>query len=141
MSEVDFLNEMGFKTDGASDSLINAMFGAYIGLTIVGFIAAIFLIVCTWIMFKKANEPGWGAIVPFYNSYLLFKITFGNGWLFLLLLIPFVNVIVAIILNFKLAEVYGHGIGFGFGLLFLTVIFYGILAFGKSEYVGIKKEA
>lgn len=31
-------------------------------------------IVGMWLTFKKANEPGWAAIIPFYNSYILYKI-------------------------------------------------------------------
>jgi hypothetical protein len=38
---------------------------------------------------------------------------------------------------FQLAKVFGKGTGFGFGLLLLPFIFYPILAFGKSEYVGV----
>ena len=37
---------------------------------------------------------------------------------------------------FNLAQVFGRGIGFGFGLLFLAPIFLMILGFGNAEYVG-----
>ena len=95
---------------------------------------AIFMIVSMWKIFEKAGEPGWGAIVPFYSSYLEFKIAFGNGWYFLLLLIPIVNIVFSIMLPFKMAKAFGKGVGFGFGLLFLSIIFYPILAFGDAEY-------
>ncbi|MCR4605009.1 MAG: DUF5684 domain-containing protein [Eubacterium sp.] len=36
----------------------------------------------------------------------------------------------------KLGKAFGKGGGFGAGLFFLTPIFLGILAFGKSEYIG-----
>ncbi|MBE5923298.1 MAG: signal peptidase I [Lachnospiraceae bacterium] len=94
------------------------------------------MLVCEWKIYSKAGEPGWAVIVPFYNLYVLFKIAMGNGWLFLLMLVPFVNFVVAIIMIFKLSSAFGHGVGFGFGLLFLPVIFIPILAFGSSEYVG-----
>ena len=96
---------------------------------IISIAIVVFMIVCLWKVFKKAGEPGWGAIVPFYDLYLEFKIAFGNGWFFLFLLIPF-----AIMLPFKMAKAFGKGVGFGFGLLFLSIIFYPILAFGDAKY-------
>ena len=67
---------------------------------------------------------------------MLYKIAFGNGWYFLTLVIPIVNLVFGIMLYFKLAKAFGHGAGFGFGLLFLNPIFILILAFDSSEYVG-----
>ncbi len=95
-------------------------------------------ILAMWFIFKKAGQGGWKALIPIYNIYTLVKIVDGNGWKFLLLLIPFVNFVYLIILNFRIAKAYGKGIGFGFGLLFLPTIFQLILAFGKAEYVGPK---
>ncbi len=89
-----------------------------------------------WKLFTKAGKPGWAAIVPFYNSYCLFDIAWGSGWLFLLTFVPCVNFVVMIILYFKIAKAYGQGTGFGFGLLLLPYVFFPILGFGKSEYVG-----
>ena len=31
-----------------------------------------------WKVFVKAGKPGWGAIVPFYNTYCLFEMSFGD---------------------------------------------------------------
>ena len=92
-----------------------------------------------WKIFTKAGKPGWAAIVPFYNIYTEFEIAGMNGWMFLLLLIPFVNFIVMIMLYLKLAKAFGKGTGFGIGLIFLNFIFTLILAFGSAEYVGEEK--
>lgn len=87
-------------------------------------------------IFKKAGESGIAAFVPIYSTYILFKIAYGNGTRMFRLLIPFYNIFVMIGLHFKMAEVFGKGTGFGFGLWFLPVIFYGILGFGNSSYLG-----
>lgn len=113
-----------------------AMAGAMMIYYIIVLAIAIVCYVGLWKMFVKAGRPGWAAIVPFYNYYCLFEMAFGNGWLFLLLLVPCVNYIFLIILSFKLASAFGRGVGFGFGLLFLTPIFYMILGFGEAEYIG-----
>ena len=98
---------------------------------------AIFCLVCCWAIFEKAFEHGWGALIPFYSNYLYFKITWGNGWKFLLLLIPIANFVFAIITMVKLAKAFGKSGGFAVGLIFLSVIFYCILAFDQSEYAGV----
>ena len=36
-------------------------------------VIAVWTIICRWRMFQKAGLPGWGAIIPFYNIYLRFK--------------------------------------------------------------------
>ena len=87
---------------------------------------------------KKAGKPGWAAIVPFYNLYVLFEIAWGKGLLFLLTLIPLANLVVMIILWVKLAKAFGKGGGFAVGLVFLNLIFTCILGFGKAKYVGPK---
>ena len=62
-----------------------------------------------------------------------------NGWMFLLLLIPIVNIIVAIMLYVNLAKAFGKSTGFAIGLIFLNFIFMLILAFSSAEYVGNQK--
>ncbi len=97
---------------------------------------SVFMIVAMWKLFAKAGKPGWACIVPLYNTYCLFDIAFGNGWMFLLCLVPCVNFVFFIMLYFKLAKAFGQGVGFGFGLLFLNPIFVAILGFGNAEYIG-----
>lgn len=98
-------------------------------------------IAAMWILYNKAHEEGWAAIVPFYNTYVLFKLTWGSGWLFLLLLIPIANIVIYIITMVKLAQVFGKGGGFACGLIFLNTIFICIMAFDdKIQYVGINGE-
>lgn len=104
----------------------------------VTLVISVLSIVAMWIIFKKAGQAGWKCLIPIYNTYTLVKIVDGNGWKFLLLLIPIVNIIYAIMLVFRMAKSFGKGLGFGFGLLFLNTIFMLILAFGKAQYVGPK---
>lgn len=98
-------------------------------------------IAAMWILFTKAHEEGWASIVPFYNMYVASKITWGSGWLFLLLLIPIADIVIWIITMVKLAQVFGKGGGFACGLIFLNTIFECIIAFDNSiQYVGINGE-
>ena len=109
--------------------------------TLLTLAIAVLGIVAMWKIFTKAGEPGWAAIIPFYNLYVLFKITWGSGWKFLLLLIPIANIVIAIITMVKLAKAFGKGGGFAVGLIFLSIIFYCILAFDDSGYLGVPEKA
>ena len=86
-------------------------------------------------IFEKADIPGWISLIPIVNIYFMFKLAWGKGWIALLLLIPFVNIIVHIILAFKLAHAFDKGFIFALGLMIFTPIFALILGFGSSEYV------
>ncbi|MDI9469997.1 MAG: DUF5684 domain-containing protein [Bacillota bacterium] len=91
-------------------------------------------IIAIWRIFTKAGQPGWAAIIPLYNLYTFFKITWGNGWFFLLMLIPLVNIVIMILTMVKLAQAFGRGGGFAAGLIFFSFIFMLILAFGQTYY-------
>jgi hypothetical protein len=103
-------------------------------LIVVAF--AILTYVADWIIFTKADHPGWASLIPFYNLYVVLKIVGRPGWWLILFFIPFVNIIVAIIVAIDMSKSFGHGGGFALGLIFLGPIFHWILAFGDSQYKG-----
>lgn len=96
----------------------------------------ILIIAACWKVFTKAGHPGWAAIIPFYNIYIWCKIVGRPAWWIILMLIPFVNFIIAMILSIDLAKSFGKGVGFGLGLAFLGIIFWPILGFGSAQYQG-----
>ena len=59
---------------------------------ILELIATILSLVGSWMVYKKMGRQGWEGIVPIYNTYVLCQELYGNGWKFLLLLIPFYNI-------------------------------------------------
>ena len=113
----------------AAGAVITSYFAA-------GLIMSLLVIFGMWKLFKKAGEPGWTSLIPIVNTYKLYKIGWGSGWIFLLGLIPIVNTIADIILCVKLSKAFGRGILFAVGLMVLPSIFYIILGFGDSVYVG-----
>ena len=110
-------------------------------VSIVSLALGVLMIVALWVIFRKAGKPGWAAIVPFYNQYVQFEITWGSGWRFLMLLIPLYNIILGIQTQVKLAKAFGKGGGFAVGLIFLPYVFYPILAFGGAAYQGVSGKA
>lgn len=101
----------------------------------------IFMIVVMWKIFVKANQPGWGCIIPFYNLYLMLKIAGKPGWWLIWFFIPIANIIVGIIVTIDFAKAFNKGAGFAVGLIFLPIIFYPILAFGSAAYQGLSAPA
>ena len=94
------------------------------------------VIIGLWKAFEKAGHPGWAAIIPIYNVYIMTKIAGRPGWWVLLLFIPLLNIAIAIILSIDIAKAFGKGTGFGLGLAFLGFIFWPILGFGDARYQG-----
>jgi hypothetical protein len=96
----------------------------------------IFLIAAMWKVFTKAGQPGWAVLIPIYNLYILCKVAGRPGWWLILMLIPFVNFIIAIILNVDTAKKFGSGVAFAIGLILLPFVFWPILGFGSAQYQG-----
>jgi hypothetical protein len=100
------------------------------------FAPAILSIIAMWKVYAKAGQPGWAAFVPFYNLYIQLKMVGRPGWWLLLYFVPLVNLVIAIMVTVELARVFGKGVGFALGLIFLPFIFWLILGFGDARYAG-----
>lgn len=137
------------------DSAVEGVLAGF--FVIIGIFVLIALIVCllkvigTWRILSKANQPGWGAIIPFYNTYLLCKISGVNPWWIVICLfssilnvIPIIGTLACgaisiyfmILLNVSLARSFKKDDSFAIGLILLAPIFYLILGCGSSKYEG-----
>ena len=96
----------------------------------------LFILVAYWLLYEKAGEPGWVSLIPFYNLYVFNTMAGKPGWWLILWILPFVNVVIAILVCIALAEKFGKGVGYGLGILFLGFIFIPLLAFGDAVYEG-----
>lgn len=114
----------------------SAGLGFAVVLLLLVLVIAVVVIAGTWKVFTKAGQPGWAAIVPFYNQYILCKIVGRPGWWVILLLIPYLNIIFIIIIMLDLAKSFAKGVGFAVGLILLGFIFMPILGFGSAQYQG-----
>ncbi len=108
-----------------------ALLGAYLIFVLA---IAVVMLISMWKIFSKAGQPGWAILVPIYNMITLLKVVRKPVWWILLMLIPFVNFIIIILVYLELAKVFGKDTGFGLGIVFLPIIFLPMLAFSNSEY-------
>ena len=99
--------------------------------------------------FRMAWGNGWMFIAPLAASLIsgiacvcmVFGIIVGNavvsfGMFFVIAAALITEFVIYIMAIHKLSKAFGHGVGFTLGLLFLPIIFYIILGFGSSKYVG-----
>ena len=88
-------------------------------------------------LFPKAGYPRWAALVPGYNVYILVVgvARLSTLW-FVLILIPPLQIIAAILVNVEVARRFGRSESFGLGLTLLGFVFYPLLGFDRSEYLG-----
>ncbi|MCC8059594.1 MAG: DUF5684 domain-containing protein [Clostridiales bacterium] len=134
------------------------IFAAAIGAVLV--LAVIWYIlqaIAYWKIFTKAGEPGWKSLIPIYNLYTQYKITWDTHMYWLLLIcsglavyfsgshgflsyigsaLSLVTMVINLISTWKYSRAFGHGVLFALGLLFFAPVFQLILGFGSSEYVG-----
>ena len=97
----------------------------------------VLIVAIMWKVFAKAGQPGWAALVPFYNSWILItEICKKEPLWFILSLFPFVNIIASWVICQELARKFGKSDAFGIGLFFLGPIFLAMLAFGDARYEG-----
>jgi hypothetical protein len=121
-------------------AVIMAVMAAF---SMVFFVAGILMLVAGWKIYAKAGQPGWAVLIPIYNVIVFLRVV-GLAWYWiffpLVVLIPILGLFAylawAIWLNHRLSVRFGQGVGFTIGLVLLSPIFWLILAFGSSKYVG-----
>lgn len=129
-----------YSTSYADNS--SAAAGAFAGLAAFGVVfwiicmaIAVVQIVAMWKLFKKAGRPGWASIIPVYNYIVLIQVAEAPMWyLALVFLVAPVGLLMTYI---KVAEKFGKSAGFGVLIWFFPFVGLPILAFGKSQYLGM----
>ena len=118
-------------------SNINQFFIFWIVLGVIGLVLILLTLFSLSKVFKKANMSGIAAWIPIYNIMILVEIANLPKIYVLLMLIPFVNLYFYFKLCATITKMFKKKDTFVFGLFFFPFIFYPILAFSDSEYIGI----
>ncbi|MEI7891688.1 MAG: DUF5684 domain-containing protein [Myxococcales bacterium] len=105
-----------------------------VGGLLVQVVLTVLMIAALWKVFTKAGEPGWAAIVPIYNFFVMLKIAGKPAWWIVLMFIPIANFIVLILVAMSIAKNFNKSGGFGIGLALLPIVFYPLLAFGDAQF-------
>lgn len=121
-------------TNGSSADAGIGIVGTIIYLAII-----VLMIASIWKVFAKAGKPGWASIIPIYNLIVMLEIAGRPLWWIILMLVPIVNLVIAIMLYIDIAKAFGKGAGFAIGMILLPFIFWPILGFGSAQYIGVPK--
>lgn len=127
--------DSSYYVTSTADSLgIMGMLGALLAKAfLLPFLIMVFLIVSTWILFKKHGKPGWAAIVPIYNIIIFCEIADKEWWYLFLLMIPVANIYFAYVILDAIAKKHGKDGGFSVCLLLFPYVFIPVLAFEKDN--------
>ena len=81
-----FLN----STEISDEALVNGVLGAVLAIMVIFIvfitICAILEIIGMWKTFDKAKQPGWAAIIPFYNLFVQLKVANMQWWHLILII-------------------------------------------------------
>ncbi len=87
-----------------------------------------------WKLFEKAGEPGWAALIPFYNLYVVLRIAGLGIVYFFLMFVPLINIPVMLMATFRFVRAFGGGLMSALGLIFLPFFFAPMLGFSDARY-------
>lgn len=69
----------------------------FLVIMLIALAMCVIVVVCQWKLFTKAGEPGWAAIIPIYNTFVMSKIAFGNyNWAFVFLALWGVQMVISV---------------------------------------------
>lgn len=141
------------------------MMGSLMPYIIIGIILSLIMYVLIaiglWKMFEKAGEPGWKAVIPFYNFYVLFKLSWTPLWFWVslggsiftfvfsilrvgaalvsvfvvfVILVFIATLLINCIAMYKVSLAYGKPPIYTIGLIFLPYVFLMLIGLGKDKY-------
>jgi hypothetical protein len=111
--------------------------GALCGLAcncIVFLVFVVPTVVGMWKVFEKAGKPGWAAIIPFFNMFVLNEVARKEILWFVLTLIPCINIVALIVICMDVAKNFGKDPLYGIGLALLPFVFFPLLGFSDARY-------
>lgn len=104
---------------------------------ISSFVSAVLIIAGTYRIFEKAGEEGWKAIIPFYNKYTEYKLTWNTKMFWFSLLTGFM--FVPSLLLFAACVAVGSVSAIVLSGLFMIACIVGIIAFQAQESIKLAK--
>lgn len=137
--------DYSYYTSPGDAGIVAGIMGMLGVLWLIILAVCVIMLVCQWKIFSKAGQPGWKALIPFYNMWTLNQIVFGEqyGWLMFasfVAVIPVIGSILAlawyVYMTIQMCKAYGKSGGFAALIIFLPVIAYPMLAFGDAQYMG-----
>lgn len=87
-----------------------------------------------WVIFAKAGEPGWAALIPIYNLVVFLKVAGRPIWWLILFLVPVVGLIFFLLACLSLAQRFNKSPLYGVLLFLFGIIMFPLLAVDKTAH-------
>lgn len=85
------------------------------------------------LIFMKCNKKWWGAIIPFYNLFILSEIVFYKKWLGIICLIPIVGQLFLLVLFYQLGKKFRFN---GILTVLFLIVYVPMIGYGNHVYEG-----
>ena len=139
-----------FASDPASAGDVGAvagLFAFFAAYMLFVLVIVVLAVIGLWKVFEKAGKPGWAAIIPIYNVYILLQIIGRPVWWIVIPFVSFIPVIGpllvlawSLVVAMDLGKSFGKDTGFSILALWLfSIVGYLMLGFGKDKYLGPKQ--
>lgn len=140
-----------YTTTGDGAALAGVLAASLMVTALVSIAVYVVVVIALWKIFSKAGKPGWAALIPFYNIYVLLEVIGRPAWwlaifvaAFLISWVPIVGFVVGIatlilyvIMMLDLGKSFNKSTTFSVvALIFFHLIGLLILGFGDAKYVG-----
>lgn len=120
---MDTINSLTPSEAAVAGGLVGGAIAIFVIISLAWWILQI---IACWRMFEKAGEPGWKAIIPIYNYYIMFKIVDMKGWFWATIILSIVYCII-MVANGYTGDTTNYNLGANPGVL-ITAIVYVIFA-------------
>ena len=107
----------------------------FLGLfAIFTLVLSIFVTATSWKLFEKAGRSALEAFIPVYNLVVLLQIAEIPSYYFFTLLVPGLDIILLIFVEYKLAKLFKVSNAFMWGMFLCPIVFIPMLAYGHFVY-------
>jgi hypothetical protein len=149
MTSFDSPALMGSAPGIHDGSMVNALPGSLVGLCAAGGLRAAGILAVlallwwpfvaaaaagAWLAFAKAGRPGWACLVPLYNGVEFLRVAKLPSRLWVLFLVPCVNIVLFAFACRRVARAFRRGPRFALGLALAPPVFMAILGMGAARY-------
>lgn len=97
-------------------------------------VLSILVTATSWKLFEKAGRLVGEAFIPIYNLVVLLQIAEIPSYFFLTFLVPGLNIVLLIFVEYKLAKLFKVSKGFMWGMFLCPIVFIPMLAHGHFVY-------
>ena len=98
--------------------------GTIIAIVLISIAVWVIYIIAFWKLFEKGGEKGWKAIIPIYNEYILYKISWKKSMFWIMLILAFVSGILVSMSGGDInAGVAGTGAAYYIGMILYFAVF------------------